>query len=130
MPNIIPVLQTSINKLTHPRDIMKSILRWYMYNPANINDSFHELEISFIYDSAEATTIDMLSSMVTKHLEDKLQVYFPEAAISVDVDHTMVDDKRFDLTIDMIVNIDGNRYEITQNYNTDENGNLDYNAIE
>ncbi len=126
MGNILPVLQTNTNRLENPRDIMKSILRYYMYNPKNINDTFADREISFIFDVADNPSIPALKDIVTHHLESVLKRYFPRDTVTIEIDHNMMDEKRFELSIDMLVRVDGTTYNITQDFNVDENGKLAY----
>lgn len=126
MPAIYPVFKPSINVLTHPRDIMKAVLRWYMENPDAINDTFYDEEISFIKDQAEFTGIEQLKEVVAGNLEVVLKRYFPSGNVSVEVDHSMVDDKYFSLEINMIVLSDGKTYMVGQNFKPNSDGRLSY----
>jgi len=126
----IPVLMSDIKQLTQPVDIMKYIIWEYTSIPKNINDTFNEKEISFIFDAASVDgDPEALSNTVRGNLSGILSSYFPTGTNSVDVEVEWVDSVRYNLTIDMLVVINSTPYRITNTFQVDKSGNLVLNLI-
>lgn len=130
MPPIIPVLKSDIAQLKTPIDIIKHVLWAYTHLPKNINDTFAASELSFRYDDAEnGHNPTIIKDQVRARLTTILQKYFPTASV-VDVTvntEDVADDGRYNISIDILVVIDGVTHSISQNYKVDSNGYLEYN---
>ena len=124
---IFPVLRSNIQTLQNPRDILKGVLQYYFHNPTSINDTFRNLEISFIYDNAANTGIQNLKNAMVMNLTNVLKRYFQNGGVvDVNVEHKMIDAVRFELYIDALVTISGISYSVTQNFSVDKDGHLQY----
>lgn len=124
---IIPVLMSDINKLTKPVDIIKYILRHYVSMPKNINDTFHDQEISFRWDDASVgNNSSIIKDAVKNSISSVLARYFPNGTVDVTVDTAHIDDVRYELIIDIMIFVGGVSYSISQNYRVDKDGNLSY----
>ncbi len=125
---IMPVLFSDINVLSKPVDIIKKILQWYTSVPKNINDTFADQEISFRWDEASrGHDPDSLKILVQSNLVTVLRRYFPTASVlDVTVEISFVDTVRYDLSIDILITIDGVPYSISQDYERDSDGNLKF----
>lgn len=125
---VIPVLMSDINRLSKPLDIVKYVLRSYMHYPRNINDTFADREVSFIWDAAEAGwQSETLGEHVRSNLLKVLRPYFPEASsLEVEVDIVVVDEVRYNVSVDVMLVTGGQTYHLTQDYEVDQQGNLKY----
>lgn len=128
---VIPVLMGSINILQKPSDIMSYILAEYLSIPKNINDTFSNAEISFIYDAATfGFSPSDLSNAVQLNLITMLNKYFPNGNNTVEVDTKDVDGTRYNISIDMTVIANGTSYHIEKNFQTDPTGAITLNFID
>lgn len=124
---IIPVLMSDINQLKQPTDIIKYCLRAYMYLPKNISDTFTNDELSFRWDDASVGhDTDAINSQVQLHMTKVLTKYFPTGIVNVTPTITMIDEVRYSISIDIIVEIDGVQHSISSNFVRDSGGNLTY----
>lgn len=128
---IIPTLMSDISSLKHPVDIVKYILRWYMYVPKNINDTLNEQEISFRYtDAMVGHNRDMIANASKGDIEKVLRRYFPKASIDVTVSTSDYDTVRYDIVFDIIIVDNGRSYSISSNFRIDSDSYLVYNFDE
>lgn len=125
---IIPTLMSDINQLKNPIDIIKYVLRWYMYVPKNINDSLNEQEISFRYTDANVGhNRELIVSASQKDIETVLRRYFPKAtAIDVNVSTDDYDAVRYNITFDISIINNGQSYSISTDFQVDSDGHLVY----
>lgn len=124
---IIPTLMGDINKLQNPVDIIKYILRWYMYVPKNINDTFNEQEISFRYtDASIGHNKELIGSSVRIDIETAIKRYFPTGIINITVETSDVDEVRYNLSINIVIIVDNKTYSIQSEFQVDNDGYLVY----
>jgi hypothetical protein len=125
---VIPTLMSDISMLKHPVDIIKYVLRWYMYVPKNINDSLNEQEISFRYTDAKVGhDRGMLANASKGDIEKVLKRYFPNGTIDVAVATSDYDTVRYDITFDIVIVNEGKSYSISRSFRVDSDGYLVYN---
>ena len=121
----IPVLMSDISQLTNPTDIIKYVLWAYTSMPKFINDTFTAGEISFIYDVAAVDyDADRLVNLATNNLTMVLNKYFQNASVNVNISVDWLDDVRYELTIQILVSMNGQTYSLDQNVEVDSNGNF------
>jgi len=121
----IPVLMSDISQLTNPTDIIKYVLWAYTSMPKFINDTFTAGEISFIYDVAAVDyDADRLVNLVTNNLTMVFNKYFQNASVNVNISVDWLDDVRYELTIQILVSMNGQTYSLDQNVEVDSNGNF------
>ena len=125
---IIPSMDSSSKNLTEPTDIIEYVLRHYFSAPKNINDTHRPGEISLRYDEAESGHDEVaLAKAAERNLIMNLDKYFSEAdSLSVNVASTDLGDNEFELSIDVIVTIDGTPYAIDNTVKVDSSGNLQF----
>lgn len=125
---VIPTLMSDISMLKHPIDIVKYVLRWYMYVPKNINDSLNEQEISFRYtDASVGHNREMISNAAKGDVEKVLKRYFPNGTIDITVSTSDYDTVRYDIMFDIIIVNEGKTYSISNNFRVDSDSYLVYN---
>ena len=128
MKPFIPVLMSEISKLTDPLDIIKYVLRSYTHLPKNINDTFHDQEISFRWDDADVGhNKEMIKGRVSSSLTEALTRYFPNASIiDVTTNTEDIDDVRYSVIIDIVVIINDRSYVLSDNFVVNNDGTLAY----
>ena len=93
--------------------------------PKFINDTFTAGEISFIYDVAAVDyDADRLVNLATNNLTMVLNKYFQNASVNVNISVDWLDDVRYELTIQILVSMNGQTYSLDQNVEVDSNGNF------
>jgi len=126
---VIPVLMSETSRLAKPMDIIRYLLRGYMSLPKGINDTFSDMEASFVADNA-AVGYDpqLLSEKASSSLRSLLSRYFTNnSSIEVDVTYEKLDEVYYSLKFDIMVVVDGKVYSFTSdNYRVDKNGKLVY----
>ena len=124
---MIAVLRSDTNQLRTPVDIMKYIIWEYICVPKNINDSFSDSEISFVYNAAQyGDDANQLAGVTQAQLINMLNIYFPNSTTynTCNVDVNWIDDVRYALVIDMATVINGQSYAITQDFAVDSSNNF------
>lgn len=110
----MPLLSSTINKLTDVQEITAALVRYVLLNPGGVTDCFEDENLSFrTLASTYESDKDSLCSALKTGFTKALQRYFPDYTVNADFTHSFYNDDpaemRYNISFDITyIDADGN----------------------